>query len=82
MMCCWIMTMSQIVQMRHGPCVAVILAISAFRLQVHLFHITENDTRLTWMSKDNRNRSISIKDVKNVRWHLTASFDMFATNQQ
>lgn len=35
--------------------------------QVHLFHVTENDTRLTWMSKDNRNRSISIQDVKDVR---------------
>jgi hypothetical protein len=36
-------------------------------LQVHLFHITDNDTRLTWMSKDNRNRSINVNDIKNVR---------------
>lgn len=34
---------------------------------MHLFHVTENDTRLTWMSKDNRNRSIPIKDIKDVR---------------
>ena len=41
--------------------------------QVHLFHITDNDTRLTWMSKDNRNRSINIKDIKNVRTCMSKS---------
>jgi hypothetical protein len=42
-------------------------------VQVHLFHITDNDTRLTWMSKDNRNRSISVTDIKNVRGHRLQS---------
>lgn len=43
---------------------------------MHLFHITENDTRLTWMSKDNRNRSVSIKDVKNVRSRAIVYLDL------
>ena len=33
---------------------------------MHYFHLTDNDTRLTWMSKDNKNRSVRLTDVEEV----------------
>jgi len=35
--------------------------------KVHYFHLTDADTRLTWMSKDTKNRSVRLPEIENVR---------------
>lgn len=35
--------------------------------KVHYFHLTDADTKLTWMSKDSRNRSVDLNTIKEVR---------------
>lgn len=35
--------------------------------KVHYFHLMDGDTRLTWMSKDSKSRSVRLRNVEEVR---------------